>query len=104
MRVDGAHLVAIADRDALDHVDDVGADGADGGEFLAHAEPLANSQVMLRLTRDLHVQVTEVADECTAWASHLDHALVQRVGHALRELHGVAEREKVRFIFSSRLT
>ena len=45
--VDGAHLVAIALGDALDHVLDVRADRADGSDLLAHTEPLAHAQTAL---------------------------------------------------------
>jgi len=42
MGVDGAHLVLVALRHALDQVLDVRADGADGGQFLLAAEPFLN--------------------------------------------------------------
>jgi len=42
MGVDGAHLVLVALRHALDQVLDVRADGADGGQFLLATEPFLN--------------------------------------------------------------
>ena len=42
MSVDGAKFVLVAIGDALDHVLDVGADGAHSGQFFLLAEPFLN--------------------------------------------------------------
>lgn len=65
--VDGSHLVQVALGHADDHVVDVRADGTDGGELLANAEPLLHTQLVL--ADHLKVELLlELSGQHTAWA------------------------------------
>jgi hypothetical protein len=57
--VDGAHLVLVALRDALDQVLDVRADSSDGGQLLLLAEPFLDLHELLGRHVNVDGQVSE---------------------------------------------
>lgn len=71
--VDGPHLVLVAGRHALDHVLDVGADRADGGQLFSDPEPFHDDQLVfsLLLHVDLHVAKVPAEDSSRATDGHL---------------------------------
>lgn len=67
MSVNSSHLVQVALGHADDHVVNVGADGTDGGELLANAEPLLHTQLVL--ADHLKVELLlKLSGQHTAWA------------------------------------
>ena len=89
MGIYGAHLVTESEGDSLDHVLDVGADGADSGKLFADSEPLANTKGVLSNALHLHVQVTEVLADGSAWSGDVDDAVLDGEGDSLWEHNGV---------------
>lgn len=89
MGIHGAHLVAESEGNSLDHVLDVGADSADSGELLADSKPLADAEGVLSNALHLHVQVTEVLADGSAWSGDVDDAVLDGERHSLWEHNGV---------------
>lgn len=90
MGVYGTHLVDVSLGDTLDHVLDVRADGADGGQFLADSEPFADAEGALVLLEDLETQMTEGTAQLSARTLNLDKAVVDGEGNSFGELNNVA--------------
>lgn len=63
-----SHLVLVALDHTLDHVLDVSADGAHGGDLLLGTEPLLNLDLLLADLVDVDASVLEAALESTARA------------------------------------
>lgn len=89
MSIYGAHLVAESLGDSLDHVEDVGADCTDGGDLLADSEPLAHAEHVLSDALELHVEVTEVADEGSSGSGDADNTVFNRECHSLGEGYSI---------------
>lgn len=66
----GAHLVLESLGDALDHVLNVGTDGADGGDLLLGTEPLLHHQLLLGHLVHVHGQVAEALAELAPGSVH----------------------------------
>ena len=73
------HLVLEAQRDTLDHVLNMTADGPDGGQFLSVTPPFVNPEPFLFLPKktQLHVDVIEVPLQSPPGALHNDCAPLQ---------------------------
>ncbi|GMT19707.1 hypothetical protein PFISCL1PPCAC_11004, partial [Pristionchus fissidentatus] len=91
MGIHGTHLVTVSLGDSLDHVVDVGNNGADGGDLLAGSEPLADTDLVVSLLDllHLHVEVTEVSSEGSAGSSDVDDAVLDGEGNTLGESHNI---------------
>lgn len=95
MGIYGTHLVAESDGDSLDHVLDVGADSADSGKLLTNSEPLADAEGALSDTLHLHVQVTEILADGSAWSGDMDDAVLDGEGDSLWEHNSVVRLDQL---------
>jgi len=87
--IDETHLVLVALSDTDDHVLDVTGDSADAGNSLTSSEPHLEKDVLVLVTLDDHVQiadVTEVTDELTTGALHLDDLALDGHGDVLGDI------------------
>lgn len=81
----GTHLVPESLSNTLDHVLDVRADSADGGNLFSYSKPFANTEGILSNTFQLHMKMTEVPDKSTAWPGYTNNSVFDCKSHPLRE-------------------
>ena len=85
------HLVSEAQRDTLDHVLNMTADGPDGDQFLSVTPPFVNPEPFLLLPKktQLHVDVIEVPPQSPPGALHNDCAPLQSDFDILWNVHSL---------------